>query len=46
MIEDIEDMGGVDPKMMQEIMDQFEKIKKEAGIEPDDQSKKEIEDRF
>ena len=44
MIEDIEDMGGVDPKMMQEIMDQFEKIKKEAGIEPDDQSKKEIED--
>jgi len=40
----IEDIEGIDPKMMQEIMEQFEKIKKEAGIEPDDQSKKEMED--
>ena len=40
----IEDIEGIDPKMMQEIMEQFERIKKEAGIEPDDDSKKEIED--
>ena len=42
----IEDIEGIDPKMMQEIMEQFERIKKEAGIEPDDDSKKEIEDSF
>ena len=40
----IEDIEGIDPKMMQEIMEQFERIKKEAGIEPDDESEKEIED--
>lgn len=40
----IEDIEGIDPKMMQEIMEQFERIKKEAGIEPDDDSKKEIEE--
>jgi len=40
----IEDIEGIDPKMMQEIMEQFERIKKEAGIEPDDDTKKEIED--
>lgn len=40
----MEDIEGIDPKMMQEIMEQFERIKKEAGIEPDDDSKKEIED--
>lgn len=40
----MEDIEGIDPKMMQEIMEQFERIKKEAGIEPDDDSEKEIED--
>lgn len=40
----IEDIEGIDPKMMQEIMEQFERIKKEAGIEPDDESKKEMEE--
>ena len=40
----IENMEGVDPKMMQEIMDQFERIKKEAGIEPDNESEKELEE--
>jgi dUTP pyrophosphatase len=40
----IEDIEGIDPKMLQEIMHQFEKIKKDAGIEPDDESKKEIEE--
>ena len=40
----IENIEGIDPKMIQEIMEQFEKIKKEAGIEPDDESKKEMEE--
>ena len=40
----IENMEGVDPKMMQEIMEQFERIKKEAGIEPDNESEKELEE--
>jgi hypothetical protein len=34
----------IDPEMMQNIMEQFEKIKQQAGIEPDDESKKEIEE--
>ena len=33
-----------DAKSMQEILAQFEKIKKDAGIEPDDDSKQELED--
>ena len=40
----IEDIEGIDPKMMQEIMEQFERIKKEAGIEPDNESEKELEE--
>ena len=34
----------IDPEMMKTIMEQFEKIKEQAGIEPDDESKKEIEE--
>lgn len=30
----------IDPEMMKTIMEQFEKIKEQAGIEPDDESKK------
>jgi dUTP pyrophosphatase len=33
-----------DPNAMQEILKQFEQIKKDAGIEPDEQSQKELED--
>lgn len=36
--------NGLDPMAMQEILKQFEKIKLDAGIEPDDDSKKELED--
>ena len=36
--------NGFDAKMMQEILKQFEQIKKDAGVEPDDNSKKELED--
>ena len=33
-----------DASAMQEILKQFEQIKKDAGVEPDDDSKKELED--
>ena len=36
----------IDPEMMKTIMEQFEKIKEQAGIEPDDESKKEIEELY
>jgi dUTP pyrophosphatase len=35
---------GYDPKIYEEILKQFEKIKLEAGIEPDDEYQKELED--
>jgi dUTP pyrophosphatase len=35
---------GYDPKIYEEILKQFEKIKLEAGIEPDDEHQKEFED--
>jgi len=35
---------GFDANSMQEILKQFEQIKKDAGIEPDEQSQKELED--
>ena len=35
---------GYDPKIYEEILKQFEKIKLEAGIEPDDEYQKEFED--
>ena len=35
---------GYDPKIYEEILRQFEKIKLEAGIEPDDEYQKEFED--
>ena len=35
---------GYDPKIYEEILKQFEKIKLEAGIEPDDNYQKEFED--
>jgi dUTP pyrophosphatase len=34
----------IDPEMMKTIIEQFEKIKEQSGIEPDDESKKEIEE--
>jgi dUTP pyrophosphatase len=37
---------GYDPKIYEEILKQFEKIKLEAGIEPDDENQKEFEDLF
>jgi dUTP pyrophosphatase len=37
---------GYDPKIYEEILKQFEKIKLEAGIEPDDEYQKELEDLF
>ncbi len=36
--------NGFDPKVYDEILKQFEKIKSEAGIEPDDDYQKELED--
>ena len=36
--------NGFDANSMQEILKQFEQIKKDAGIEPDEQSQKELED--
>jgi len=38
--------AGFDPKMYDEILKQFEKIKLEAGIEPDVDYQKELEDIF
>jgi dUTP pyrophosphatase len=35
---------GYDPKIYEEILKQFEKIKLESGIEPDDEYQKELED--
>jgi len=35
---------GYDPKIYEEILKQFEKIKLEAGIEPDEEYQKELED--
>jgi len=35
---------GIDPKAYDEILKQFEKIKVDAGFEPEDEYKKEIED--
>jgi dUTP pyrophosphatase len=35
---------GYDPKIYEEILKQFDKIKIEAGIEPDDEYQKELED--
>ena len=35
---------GYDPKIYEEILNQFEKIKLESGIEPDDEYQKELED--
>ena len=35
---------GYDPKVYEEILKQFEKIKLESGIEPDDEYQKELED--
>ena len=35
---------GYDPKIYEEILRQFEKIKLESGIEPDDEYQKEFED--
>jgi dUTP pyrophosphatase len=35
---------GYDPKIYEEILKQFDKIKLEAGIEPDDEYQKELED--
>ena len=37
---------GYDPKIYEEILKQFEKIKLESGIEPDDENQKEFEDLF
>lgn len=39
-------LGNLDPKMRDEILKQFEKIKKDAGIEPDEDYLKEIEESF
>jgi hypothetical protein len=35
---------GYDPKVYEEILKQFDKIKLESGIEPDDEYQKELED--
>jgi len=42
----LENLGGFNPAMKEEILKQFEKIKQEAGIEPDENYLKEIEELY
>ena len=37
---------GFDPKIYNDILEKFEKIKFDAGIEPDEESQKELEELF
>lgn len=41
---DLNNMGAFDPKMKEEIAKQFEKIKMEIGVEPDEDYQKELEE--